>query len=189
MGISALQSWEREFRRAGKADKYIMLRDHLRKLDLPDNPKLLMEGTIRFVQACVAYLVIDKQPLAGFLAMQRYDPAGAVDAKYALTFDLYGKAYARILVSDTIGMDLADLYGHPWDDYRVCGYYSMCISRIDDKGLNSEELDQFEQEVTDDLLFDYSEDELYFWFDDMTVEGSLVVRLQDRDGLDDEDTE
>jgi hypothetical protein len=144
-----------------------------------------MEGTIRLVQACCAYASIDGRSFAGFLKMQRYDPTEVDDAKYAFTFDLCGKAYARVLVStkDLYGkhgvLDLADLYGNPWRDYKVCGYYSLCISRTDGTDLDVGELIQLEKVVTDDLRFDYSEDELAFWFDDSAIEGTLRVTLQD----------
>jgi hypothetical protein len=118
--------------------------------------------------------------------MQRYDPSAVLDAKYAFTFDLCGKAFARILVSpqDLYGkkrtLDLADLYGHPWHDYKRCGYSSLWISRNDGMGLKTKDRNYLEQVVTGDLRFDYSEDELGFWFDDSTVEGVLRVEFMDK---------
>ena len=68
--------------------------------------------------------------------MQRYDASEAVDARYAFTFDLCGKGFGRVLFSKKVGiLDLADLYNHPWDDYKVCGYRSVYISRVDGKKL------------------------------------------------------
>src|SRR3954464_3426912 len=91
MSQRAIERWERDFRAAAKADKYAVLRDHLQRLELPDSPELLLEGTIRAVRACSHYSALDHQDdeqFDQFLEMQRYNPADATDARYAFTFDL-----------------------------------------------------------------------------------------------------
>lgn len=85
--------------------------------------------------------------------------------------------------------DLADLYEHPWREYHVCGYRCLWVSRTDGEDLSGDELAQIVTAVTEDLRFDYSDDELDFWFDDSAVEGLLQVTLQDVDGCKDEDDE
>jgi hypothetical protein len=182
MTFRNLQRWEREFREAAEADEYAQMRDHLCRLELPGDPALLLAGTIQIVCACAAYPTLDGQSFAAFFKMQTYNPSEAVDATYALTFDLYGKAFGRVLVpTNAIIPDLADLYGHPWQDYRICGYRSIHISRIDGRKLGSMELARLEKEVTDDLRFDYCEEELDFWFDDATIEGMLLITVQDHE--------
>lgn len=182
MTYANLQRWEREFRKAAEADEYALLRDHLCRLELPDNPELLLEGTIQVVIACEAYASIDGQSFAAFLKMQTYDPSDAVDAKYALTFDLCGKAFGRVLVPTKSAIpDLADLYNHPWQDYEVCGYHSICISRIDGRKLGKRELARLEKAVTYDLRYDYSESEVDFWFDGAVIEGMLLITVQDHE--------
>jgi len=176
-----LKRWEREFRRGAKADKYTILRDHLRKCGLPDDPETSVEATISVVQACAAYNILDGQALDGFLAMQKYDPNEVGEATYAFTFDIFGKAYARVLVR-TIkvpGLDLADLYDHPWEDYKLCGYRGFWVSRNDGIDMSRRNLKQIEKEVTEDLRFDYCEDELDIFFDDESVSGILHVTVQD----------
>ncbi|MGB8718302.1 MAG: hypothetical protein WCD46_03260 [Desulfobacterales bacterium] len=59
----------------------------------------------------------------------------------------------------------------------------------DGEDLSGDKLAQIETAVTEDLRFDYSDDELDFWFDDSAVEGLLQVTLQDVDGCKDEDDE
>src|SRR5665647_923217 len=121
-----------------------------------------------------------KRQLAAFLKMQRYDPAEAVDAKYAFTFDICSKAFARVLVATKGAIpDLADLYNHPWQDYKVCGYHSIYISCIDGRKLGTRELARLEKEVTYDLRYDYSEADVDLWFDDQTIERVLAVGVQD----------
>jgi len=187
--------WAQDFREAAKADGYAILRDHLRRLDLPDNPELLLEGTIHLVQACLSYAILDHQSYARFLGMQKYDPAEAADAMYAVTFDLCGKAFGRVLVPPSAGdsasqqgfvFDLADLYGHSWQCYERVGYECFWVSRIDGDDLTCEELAEIELVVTYDLRFDYGEEELDIWFDDLSTEGSLLVCVQDRDDSEEE---
>lgn len=191
MSNNPLKEWEHEFRKAAEADNLAMLRDHLKKLDLPDKPKQLLEGTILVVWACCAYAHIDGRPTEEFLALQKYDPSNIKDAKYVLIFELCGKAFARILVSSMMDkcLDLADLYGHPWYKYKTCGYSRIWISRQDGKALTSREKNKIEDGVTCDLRFDYDEKELGFWFDDSTLRGVLRVEVYDVmvDEVDEED--
>jgi hypothetical protein len=175
------RSWEKRLRAAASSDSYALFRDHMRRLSLPEKPKLMLEGTIRVIQAILAFASLDGRPLGRFLDMQEYNSSEAPDARYALTFDLCGEAFARVLVNSLQEslLDLADLYGYPWDDYKVAGYWCFWISHPDWSRLTSVELKQLESEVTDDLRFDYSEDELDFWFDDSLDASYLFVRLQD----------
>jgi len=183
MSSATLKRWMLKFRKDAEADNFGLFRAHLHRLGLPDEPELLLAGTIDVVIASAAYASLDKQSFGAFLKLQRYDPSKATDAKYALTFDLCGKAFGRVLVTKQADiLDLADLYGHPWEDYKVCGYHSFSITRTDNKKLSSRELTRLEKEVTYDLRFDYTEEELYLWFDDQAIEGVLQVGVQDREG-------
>ncbi|MFC1937120.1 hypothetical protein ACFLWY_01010 [Chloroflexota bacterium] len=123
-----------------------------------------------------------------FLNMQQYNPSEAPDARYIFTFDICGKAFARVLAdSKHVLPDLADLFGYPWKDYRVAGYESIWISHSDWSFLTSEELQQLEADVTDDLLFDYSADELDYWFDGSIDPCYLFVSVCDREYEQDEE--
>jgi hypothetical protein len=182
---SRLERWEREFRNDAEKDQLAVLRDHLRRLGLPDEPEKLLNGTILLMRACCAYATLDGQSYTKFLTMQKYHSTAAGDAKYALTFDLHSKAFARVLVSAKLETaDLADLYGHPWSEYEICGYSCFWVSRTDGNPLSDEEIEQIEEQVTDDLRYDYSEDEIEFWFDDSTVKGVLLVTVVDIGFLD-----
>ena len=189
MSKSNLELWESQFRRDAEADDLALFQDHLYKLGLPDEPEMLLHGTVQLVGACCAYASLDGQTFEKFLAMQKYRPDDGGDERYTFTFDLCGKAFGRVLVSSKVGtIDLADLYEHPWWEYEVCGYHSFWVSRMDGDDLSAEELAQIQEEVTYDLRFDYTEDELDFWFDDSFIDGSLLVTVQDvYDSLDDSD--
>jgi len=184
-----LREWEKAFRAAAKADRYDVFRDHMRFLGLPGRPVSMMTATILMVHASAAYREIDGRSLDGLLAMQRYNPAWSTDAPYTFTFDLHGHAYARLLVDPEVHtIDLADLYGHPWESYRSVGYCTLWISHRDWTDLTAEEMSSLEEKVTEDLRFDYSEDELDFWFDNSNAK-YLYVSLYDHEEVDDEDEE
>ena len=68
MAHSNLQRWEREFRKAAGADEYDLLGDHHCKLELPERPELLLEGTINVIYACAAYAALDNQSFALYTA-------------------------------------------------------------------------------------------------------------------------
>lgn len=181
MPDKTLQRWQAAFRKEARADRNRRLRRHLRKLHLPQHPNKLREGTELLLLTCCTYAAMDNRTVNGFIEQQRYNPADAPGAEYLLTFDFCRKGYGRLLVTaDFDIVDLADLYGHAWYAYGVCGYHTLYISRADGNDLDFDEVDRLKQTVTDDLRFDYSEDELDFWFDDESIDGVLMVRLQER---------
>ena len=98
MSAEILRKWEREFRRAALSDGLANLRDHLRRLDLPDSPSLLLEGTIHVMRMCFVWAALDGRTkhFDEFLAMQTYDPTRATGARFTATFDIFGRAFARI---------------------------------------------------------------------------------------------
>ena len=172
------RSWEKRLREAARSDSYTLFRDHMQRLGLPEKPKLMLDGTIRVIQAVSAYASMDGIALDPFLDMQRYNPCEAPCARYALTFDLYERSYARVLADSKLFLpDLADLYNHPWYDYKVVGYWCLWISHPDWSPLTDAEIVQLESAVTADLRFDYTEDELTFWFDYGPDASDLCVRL------------
>lgn len=182
MSKENLDQWERDFRTAAFADDLAIFRDHLRRLDLPDSPHLMLEGTIRLVRMCSIFATMDdhSERFSEFLALQTYDPAKATEAQYAYTFDIFGKAFARVLVEIKEGnLDLADLYGNHWNDYQVVGFRHLWVSHPDWSRLPKEEITELESIITSDLRFDYADDELDFWCDDSLDETYLFVTVQD----------
>lgn len=191
MSEELLDQWEQGFRAAARADGFAVFREHLRRLSprkhlgrrlRRDEPQLMLEATIRMVRMCSAYATVDDrtEEFGQFLNMQKYNPAEATDARYVFTFDLCGKAFSRVLVEKKVQtLDLADLYGSPWSDYKVVGFHYLWISHPDWSNLTNDERRHLEDEVTSDLRFDYAEDELDFWFDDSLDEIYHFVTVQD----------
>lgn len=189
MAGQTLHAWERNFRSAAKNDRYDIFRDHLRFLELSSEPVSMLKATILMVYATAAYHQIDGRSSDDFLTMQTYNPAESKDAAYMITFDLNGHAYARLLVDPELrSIDLADLYNHPWEPYKTVGYSQIWISHRDWSDLTKEETEVVDELVTRDLRFDYTENELDFWFDDSNAK-YLYVNVQDHYDLDDEDEE
>lgn len=181
-----LHTWERDFCAAAKKDRHDVFRDHLRFLELPDEPVSMLEATVLMVYAMETYYNIDGRRSDDFLAMQNYNPANSTNAPYMVTFDLYGHACARLLVDHELkGIDLADLYNHPWHPWKTVGYSQIWISHRDWTDLTKKEMKTLEKLVTEDLRFDYDEDELDFWFNDSNAK-YLYVNVQDH-YVDDED--
>ena len=182
MDANELKVWAKRFRADASADNYALFHKQLQRLELPDKPKLMLDGTIRVMQAIWSYAKLDVRPTDQFLAMQQYDPSKATGAIYAFTFDLHGKAFARILADSKLVLpDLADLYNHPWNKYKRVGYCSVFISHPDFSPLTEQELEELEKEVADDIRFDYSADEVFIGFDDVNYPGCLIVQVQDCD--------
>lgn len=182
-----LNRWHRDFHLAAKNDHYDIFSEHLRLLKLPSKPISMLKATIHMVVAMTAYYQIDGRPSDDFLEMQTYNPAKSKNAPYMVSFDLNGHACARLLVdSELKSIDLADLYNHPWHPWKTVGYSQMWISHRYWTDLSKKEKKDLEKLVTDDLMFDYAEDELDFWFSDLNAK-YLYVSIQDHYGLDDED--
>lgn len=178
----ALDRWEQDYRAEARADDYAELREHLRRLELPDDPELMLEGTIAIVRRHAGYSALDDrdEEFDEFLQMQKYNLQTVIGGKYVFTFSIFGRAYGRVIVETKVGvLDLADLYGSPWPDYQVVGFNRLWISHPDWSDMADEELRGLEGEITDDLRFDYSEDELDFWFDGELDQSFLFVVVQD----------
>jgi hypothetical protein len=152
-----------------------------------EKPELMLEGTVDVMQAIWTFSNLDNQPMGSFLANQPYDPSKAHDPRYILTFDLCRKAYARVVVDSIQNplLDLADLFNYPWADYKAAGFDCIWISHQDWSPLTGEEVEQLEADVTNDLLFDYRENEIDIWFDDSTDPCYLYVGVQDREDEED----
>src|SRR6185437_14340314 len=97
-----LARWERSFRTAATADNYAVFRQQLKRLGLPQKPKSMLGGTVIMLYKIAAYYQLDGRKFGTFLRMQTYDSSEAEAATYAFTFDIFGKAYPRILVDNKV---------------------------------------------------------------------------------------
>jgi hypothetical protein len=175
-----LSRWEQTFRADAQADSYQVFRKLLQSLGLPDEPTLLLDGTIMMIQRSIAFLALDGINAKELLMYQQYDPMKGTELAFNVTFDIHSKAYARIILPASLKpLDLADLYESSWNEYAQVGFCDFWISRIDGASLSANEIADFEATVEYDLRYDYTEDELAFWFDPDSHEGILKVSVQD----------
>jgi hypothetical protein len=161
-------------------DSAALVRTHLKRLELPDEPVKLLEGTILLVETAAAYASNDKGDPKAFIAQQAYHPALDPDTYYAFTFNLHNHTYGRVITPlEKKTLDLADLFGHPWNEHKCCGYNEIRICRLDNADLTDAECEQIEKTITDDIFFDFSEDDLWIVFDREVVTGILVAYFFD----------
>ncbi|NLB54618.1 MAG: hypothetical protein GX811_02415 [Lentisphaerae bacterium] len=180
MSQDAFSQWANRFRRDAVKDGMRLLRKHLQRIGLPDEPEKLIDGTIMYMSGCCAYLKIDGRAIGEFLAMQSYRPTLDADSHYSFTFNLFGLTFGRIITPlDMKCLDLADLHDHPWFDFKTCGYYDFRVARLDDKALSGDEIEDIEKEITYDIFFDYTEEDVDIWFDRDTIDGVLIVYVHD----------
>lgn len=180
MSQDAFSRWAIRFRRDAEKDDMMLLRKHLKRVGLPDEPEKLVAGTIMYMSACCAYLSFEGHPIDDFFAMQQYQSDLDADFHYSFTFNLRGKIFGRIIAPlPPQYVDLADLYGHPWDDFKMCGYSDFRVARLDDDNLAENEIEEIEEAITDDIRFDYTEDEVDIYIDNYSIDGVLVCHVQD----------
>jgi len=180
MSSDAFRKWANRFRCEAVIDSASLLRKHLQRIGLPDEPEKLVEGTILCVNVAGAYSSNEGRTIKEFLSQQSYRPTLDPNSYYSFTFNLRGHTFARVIspLKDKT-LDLADLYGHPWKKFKMCGYSEIRIARLDDTPLSEAEYDQIEKTITDDIFFDFTEDEVYIAFDREAVRGILVAYLLD----------
>ncbi len=180
MSSDAFRKWANRFRCEAVIDGAALLRNHLQRIGLPDEPEKLVEGTLLFVNVAGAYSENEGRTIKEFLSQQSYRPTLDPNAYYSFTFNLRQHTFARIItpLKDKT-LDLADLYGHPWKEFKMCGYSEIRIARLDDTPLSEAEYDQIEKTITDDIFFDFTDDEVLIAFDREAVPGILVAYFLD----------
>lgn len=183
MPTDRLAVWEETYRGARKNDPRDVLVDHLDLVGIDANPELLFEGTIKLVRMSAGYLNMGRsRHIDAFLSIQTYNPPPNPEVPYIFTFDLCGKAYARVFVGkgENKMIDLADLFNSPWEEHKVAGYYGFIISRADLKPLLVKEIKSLISMVKNDLYCDYSKDELDIDFTEYNHRLCLRVALMEK---------
>lgn len=175
-----LQSWAQEFRADFARDGGARFEPLIQRFGIQTNTHEMLQGTIDFVTACAAFASMDGVEIAVLLADQRYDGQTSA-ATYALTFDLFGRSSAQLLVRPEMkSIDLADLYEYPWERLRMAGYRDFWISRLDGENLSMAEIEELDRVVSADIWFDYSEDEVSIIFDPDTYAGALAITVYEQ---------
>lgn len=178
--MAQFHRWEQVFRADFARDEGARFELLLHRFGLRTSAQEMLEGTVDFVTACAAMASMNGVEMGSFLSEQCYD-AAASTATYALTFELFGRSAARLLVRPEMkSIDLADLYEYPWDRLRAAGYRDFWISRLDGEDLSMEEVEELDRVVCRDIWFDYTEDEVSIIFDPDTYAGALSITVYEQ---------
>jgi hypothetical protein len=175
-----LRKWEQEFRADFARDSGARFETLILRFGIQTSAQEMLEGTVDFVTACAAFSSMDGAEISTLLVDQRYDGQASA-ATYALTFDLFGRSAARLLVRPEMkSIDLADLFEYPWDRLRVAGYREIWVSRLDGDELSLEEIDELDRVVSADIWFDSGEDDVSIIFDPDTYAGALAITVYEQ---------
>ncbi len=157
----AFKKWERDFTAAAQADNYAEFKRAIEHLGLDCTPECMMRNTILLVSTSMIYRQMDGLKCESFLEQQHYNSAWEGKNEYRLTFDLGDGNFGRLLGDQRLYyVDLADLFGHCWEEFESAGFDSVYITRLDGKTINTLELKRLDELVRADIYFDYGEDEV-----------------------------
>ena len=157
----AYANWQRKFASEAVADDAKEIGRHIDYLELDCSKAAMLEGTDLLIAAAIAYLQLDGRKYEAFVDQQRYWLRGTDLPFYCLTFNFGMKHFGRLLTNKNIdGVDFADLFNHPWYPYKTAGFHEVHISRLDGKPIEPEELEALDRRFTEDIYYDYSDDEV-----------------------------
>jgi len=174
--------WRDEYWREAQRDHNELLAVHLKRLGVCPIPELKQEWQADVIAACLFLSERSEQAKREFLARQRYVPRTEDGGTYVVTLGHFEENFARIVVSgDLIDIDFADLYGTPWDVLQAVGFDTAWITRVDGQPLGALEVQSLERDIEEDLLYDFDETEISFYF--VVDEGfeALKLHVQDRE--------
>lgn len=162
MSLSKLKQWTATFIKAAEADAFHGVETHLCRLGAPASGRAMAEATalmLAHLDGC--YTVEHKRrDFRSLLSKQTYDPKRAEGARYVVTFDIFGRASARLLVDELAELDLASLNWTEWLRYERIGYSRLWISRIDGRPLGKREVVRLSNAVQADFDVDYTDEEV-----------------------------
>jgi hypothetical protein len=154
-------NWQQQFAADAVSDDANEIRRHIEYLGLDCSRADLLQGTDLLIAAVMAYQQIGGRDSEVFVKQQRYWLRGDDLPFYCLTFNLGKKHFGRLLTDKELsGVDFFDLFNHPWYPYETAGFHEVYISRLDGKPIEPGELDGLEQRFTEDIYYDYEDEEV-----------------------------
>lgn len=169
--------WQRQFAADAVADDCVEIQRHIQYLGIKCTRADMLEGTNMLLFAVAVYLQMDGQNFESMIKQQQYRLAGENLPFYCLTFDFGKGHFGRILADENLsGVDFADLFNHPWDEYKTAGFSDVWISRLDGEFIDKDESYGLEKRVTEDMYYDYSDEDLSVVILDSGLDDTLLVR-------------
>ncbi|MFZ4534909.1 tetratricopeptide repeat protein [Propionivibrio sp.] len=172
--------WQRQFAADALADDYAEMRRHIDYLELDCTPQAMVDDTAMLLLATLVYRQMDGQEWESILKQQRYRLGGDGLPFYCMTFCLLEGHYGRILADEKMsGVDFADLFNHPWDEYKTAGFRDVRISRLDGEAIDGDELETLERLFKEDIYYDCAEDEVDAWVTATELEDTVLASAVD----------
>ncbi len=172
--------WLRSFSADAVADDANELQRHIDYLQLGCSRADLILGTDLLVLANIVYLSMDGQDSKEFLERQRYWLCGDGLPHYILTFEMGVGHFGRLLADRKItGIDFADLFDHPWPPFESAGFSQVFISRLDGEPIEADEFKEIEKRVTEDMYYDFTEDEVSVTIQPTDLDDTVVFYAHD----------
>ena len=154
-------NWQRQFADDAVADDCGEILRHIEYLELDCSRADMLIGTDMLLFAVLIYLQMDGKDCASLIKRQRYWLRGDGLSYYGLTFNFGKGHFGRILTDRNItGVDFADLFNHPWNEYKTAGFHEVYISRLDGKPIDKDELTTLYARFSEDMYYDYTADDV-----------------------------
>ena len=145
----------------------------------------MLESTIDLVAANVSMRMLDELSYEDLLRGQH--PSSSAEAyPYRIVFDLGAAGAVFRCDAGLKTIDLADLYGFPWDRLMRVGFSGLWVERSDRGDLPESESVRLITLIQADFGFDYSADELNVQFDVESWPGVLHCEVSDETSRDEE---
>lgn len=174
--VKNVSQWLRVFATDALADDCAEIKRHIEYLKLDCAPEEFVYGTMLLLLAVTSYRKIDGRESASLWRQQHYRLGGEGLPFYCLTFELGVGHFGRILTNNKLSeVDFADLFDNPWDEYEQGGFNRVWISRLDGKPIGDKECKALYQLVTDDMYFDYPEEEVVVNVDKTELADTVIV--------------
>lgn len=156
-----IKAWRAEFLKQAYLDDFKEIQRHIDYLGIGPFEELFLESTIDLVIAMASYLILDNRDIRPLIKSQKYQLSPPDLPFYCLTFVIDNKNAGRLLTDQKMkGIDLSDLYDHPWPRIQTSGFQSIYVSRLDGCMLNELEMEEIGNCIEEDIYFDYSSDEI-----------------------------
>lgn len=77
------------------------------------------------------------------------------------------------------GVDFADMFNHPWYEYKTAGFRDVRISRLDGEAIGVAELETLERLFKEDIYYDCAEGEVDAWVTSTELEDTVLASAVD----------
>ena len=159
--FSSLKAWKAGFLKQARQDHFYEVQRQIDYLELPTFEDAFVDFTIDLVTATASYLSLDNRDVDGFIKSQKYRLSPPDLPFYCLTFVINEDNAGRLLCNQKMkGIDLFDLYNHPWSRLKTAGFDYLYVSRLDGHMIDDSEMREIETHVKEDLYFDYTPEQM-----------------------------